>query len=1464
MTNNSPGSDRNHIPDRDRQPHPADDCIHTLFTQQAERTPEATALLWSEGALTYGELNVRANRLAHYLQAHGVAVGDCVAVCLERSPEMIVALLGILKAGAAYAPLDPDYPSQRLSLMLEDTAAPILLTSELLGRQIPADGRRVVCLEVEAAAIAACAAHNPQIAIDREALAYVMYTSGSTGRPKGVLVPHRGVVRLVRDPDYVAISASDLFLQFAPITFDASTFEIWGSLLNGARLALFPPHVPGSRELGEFIRRQGVTILWLTASLFHLMVEEQVHNLHGVRQLLAGGDALAMPAVRRFLAEAPGCVLINGYGPTENTTFTVCCRLTSEHDLATTVPIGKAISGTYVYIVDADGEPVTPGEVGELLAGGDGLALGYLNLPELTAERFVPDPFCNDVNKNDAGRKVYRTGDLVRLLPDGRLEFVGRRDRQVKVRGYRIEPGEIEAALMLQPGVREAAVLAPEDGQGDRRLEAYLALQAGTELTASQLRQELRRSLPDALIPVSFTFLPTLPLTPHGKVDRAALTAMATAMPTTVGGPLRSPLETLLAEIWAEILHIPLPGADADFFELGGNSLRAMQVVSRLEAALGADCDLRALFKYPILRQLAAHLEESGVGQTQTATSAIHRASDEPVLSPSQQWLGHACWKDLRSAAYNIPYLWFLRGSLDAGALQAALQGIVTRHEPFRYQFRTEGVDLVTTIREPGALLLSLHDLAQVPNGERESMARAAAARLACLPFDLASGALLRATLWRLDPANHLLLINIHHLAFDGWSFAILADELSRGYNAALGNAELELPELPIRYRDYSRWRLERAASEVGAHQYGYWDRQLASMPELLNLPLDGARAAFAGDSGATLELAVNADLCRCIDALARQEAATRFMVLLAAWSVTLFRWCEQERFAVWTPVAGRNRETERLIGYFVNVLPLCVDLSGSPSFRSLVRAIRDATLDAFANQDVSAEHFRHAPRLQTLFVLQNASTPELTLKGIGAEVQRLTTDTSKFELSLELEEQGQGLRGGIEYRQELFREEAIQGLASDFLATLVSMAGAPEQAVRQPESDGSATDQRLALPPDAGTSSADAGPAPERRLAATGSESDPVPADDVERRLAACWARLLRAPSVSPNDDFFALGGHSLLAVRMLGEIERDFGRRLTLAALLKAPTVREMARLLRDGNGNGVGWASLVPLQTEGDLRPLFCAPVAGGSAFYYRTLAAELAPTQPLYTFEPRGMSGVLPPHETVEEMAAYYIEQMRQVQPQGPYALAGLSFGGIIAFEMARQLQAGRERVAPVTLFDAWAPATIDQMLAAHTASSRHFGSRLRFAIGFHRENLVACPTARARLLYIWERAHKLRRKLQHRLTRRDGNHDRINPVSLEMPELFTRVAQAEERARASYRPGRCAIQVRLLRAHLHMPGLSSDPTMGWQEVVTDVDVVVVPGTHYSLLERPCVSVTAAHLRRMLAEELEGGNAMRRPA
>lgn len=587
--------------------YPKNQCIHQLFETQVENTPDAIALIFESQQLTYQELNTTANLVAHYLQSIGVKPDVLVGICVERSIEMIIGVLAILKAGGAYVPLDPSYPQERLAFMLEDSQVPVLLTQEKLKAKLPEANTQILCLDSDWEIISKTGKENPNNGVMPNNLAYVSYTSGSTGQPKGVSIIQQSVIRLVKNTNYASFTPKQTFLQLAPLAFDASTFEIWGSLLNGAQLVVMPPNTPSLKELGGVIKQFQVTILWLTAGLFNLMIEKQLKELNPVQQLLAGGDVLSVAHVRKMLKEFKECQLINGYGPTENTTFTCCFSVTSESQINSSVPIGRPIANTQVYILNSFLQPVPTGVFGELYIAGSGLARGYFNRPAHTAEKFFPNPFSNKPNT-----RIYKTGDLARYLPDGNIEFMGRIDNQVKIRGFRIELGEIEAILAQCEAVRESIVIVHEVLPNDKRLVAYLVPHPEKTIDNSELRRFLSKRLPDYMMPSAFVQLEAMPLTPNGKIDRRALSKnkeLSYQSPEKTFVAPRTPEEEILANIWASILGVERVSIFDNFFELGGHSLLATQLILQIRETFAVEIPLQYLFESPTIAEFAQAIQ---------------------------------------------------------------------------------------------------------------------------------------------------------------------------------------------------------------------------------------------------------------------------------------------------------------------------------------------------------------------------------------------------------------------------------------------------------------------------------------------------------------------------------------------------------------------------------------------------------------------------------------------------------------------------------------------------------------------------------------------------------------------------------------------------------------------------------------------------------------------------------------
>jgi amino acid adenylation domain-containing protein len=1027
--------------------YPRDAVVHRLFEEQAARTPDAVALVFAGRETTYAELNARANRLARRLRAAGVGAESPVGVAVERSAELIVALLAVLKAGGAYLPLDSAYPPERLAFMLADSRASALVVAGSVPEALASFAGPVVTVDGDRGAAGSEDDSDLPIDLGPDSLAYVIYTSGSTGTPKGVAVPHRGVVRMVWRTIYADLGAEDVLLQVAPVAFDASTGEIWAPLLNGGRINIPPPHQLSLGELAGLIR-DGVTSVWLTAGLFHQMVDEEVGALVGLDKLMAGGDVVSPAHARRVLEANPGLRLLHCYGPTENTLLTTYHVVRPEDTAGVSLPLGLPVANTTAYVLDGGGRPCPVGVPGELYTGGDGVARGYAGRPALTAERFVPDPL-----SAQPGGRLYRTGDRVRRREDGTLEFLGRGDGQVKVRGFRIEPGEIEAALKEHPAVGDAVVIARADGSGDKRLVAYVVARNGTAPSAAELRDALRGRMPDYMVPSAFVTLDVIPLTPNGKVDRRALPEPESGADEAAYVAPRTPTEEVLAAIQAGVLGTERVGIDDDFFLLGGHSLMATQAVSRIRAALGVEVPLRVLFEAPTVRGLAARVDallSAGEREEAAPIPPVSRDAALPLsFAQERLWFLERLLPGI--GIYNMPVRMRLSGAVDAEALRGAWEAVVARHEALRVRYRAgEDGSPVQEIAPPARFDLPVVDVAS------EGEARAWLDEEAWRPFDRESGPLARAALLRVSADDSILAMNVHHSVGDGWSWGLIFRDVAAAYEALRRGEAADLPDLPLQYADFAAWQRGWLTGERVETQLAYWKQALQGAPAVLELPTDRPRPVSLAHRGALHPFALSPELAAKLRALAAREGATEFMVLLAAFQSLLARWAGARDVVVGSPIAGRNHhETEDIVGFFVNMLPLRAELSANPTFRDLLAHVRRTTLDAYAHQDLPFERLveemrversiSYEPVFQVSFSLQNIPEMALKLDGVRAEPMEVDPRAAKYDLTLEMREVDGRLSGAFEYDTELFDAATAARLAGHFARLLETIAADPD-----------------------------------------------------------------------------------------------------------------------------------------------------------------------------------------------------------------------------------------------------------------------------------------------------------------------------------------------------------------------------------------------------------------------------------
>ncbi|WNJ96979.1 amino acid adenylation domain-containing protein [Vibrio ruber] len=1030
---------------------PDDTCLHTLIEAQVARNPDATAVIFEDQSLSYAELNARANQLAHWLIEQGVRPDSRVAVCLERSCELVVSLLAILKAGGAYVPLDPGYPTERLTYMLSDSAPVALLTTgsllDVLG-EIP-ESTRLVDLASAVQPWEDCPQTNPEVAeLTNRHLAYIIYTSGSTGLPKGVMNEHRGVVNRLywMQQDY-GFGSDDVVLQKTPFSFDVSVWEFFCPLWSGATLLMAKPE--GHKDpdyLKSLITRQGVTILHFVPPMLQSFLEVvSPGDCPSLRLVFCSGEALPAEAIRKSYARLPQIELHNLYGPTEAAVDVTAwhCPRQLEGDR---VSIGHPVANTQMYVLDSDGRPVPVGVEGELYIGGVQVARGYLNRDELTAERFVANPY------NEAYPVMYRTGDVGCWLADGTIEYRGRNDDQVKIRGFRIELGEISSALQGCTGVQDAVVIARAFGEsGDKQLVGYYtAVNQDTVPDVVTLKAELSERLPAHMVPAVYVLIDAMPLTPNGKVNRKALPAPDIS--SVVRHEYQAPVgdaEEKLAAIWSELLGVEQVGRADNFFELGGHSLLAVRMVSRVREQLGRELSLATLFSHSTLHEVAALLDEAQ-GAALPAIIPLTEGEAMP-LSLAQKRLWFLSQMDEQAtAAYTVPRSVRLQGKLDVDALQRALDQIVARHATLRTHFALIDDEPLQVVSEPsvGFPLTYLDG-----EGVMDELAPLSPT------FDLSQGPLVQGQLIRVTDDEHWLRIVMHHMITDGWSMGIFNRELATLYTAHCNGEADPLPPLTIQYGDYAAWQQTHLQGEVLQHQQQYWTEQLRDIPDCLTLPTDYPRPAHQDYRGASLPVTLSRELTEQLRHLSQHSGCTLYMTLLAGWSVALGRLAGQDDIVIGSPIAGRTqRDVEDLIGMFVNSMAMRVQLTDSINTSALLAQVKDTALAAQANQDMPFEQvvetvapvrsLSHAPIFQVMFALQNTPTdqiqlPDLTLEALDSEIS-----TAQFDLSLEVHEHDGGISGYLTYATALFEPETVQRYLNYWTTLLEAMVRQPELAV--------------------------------------------------------------------------------------------------------------------------------------------------------------------------------------------------------------------------------------------------------------------------------------------------------------------------------------------------------------------------------------------------------------------------------
>lgn len=1029
---------------------PADKCFHQLFEEQAERTPDAIAVEFNGQRLTYRELDERSNRLAHYLRGKGVKPETFVGLCVDRSIELIVGLLGILKAGGAYVPLDPSYPVDRLSFMLADTAAPVLIMQEQWIGRVPTQDIEVVRIDGDWNLIAKESSERlvHQSTIDN--VAYVIYTSGSTGRPKGVLVTHAGIGNLMTEQvAQLEIGSGFRVLQFNSISFDAFVWELTLSLLTGATLCLTDRETLLGPNFADLLDEKQITTVTVPPTFLSMHEPKEMKYL---RHLIVGGEACSKNLVQRW---GRGQKFFNVYGPTEATVVSNVYQCSVEEEI--NPAIGRPLRNVESYVLDKYMQPVPIGVPGELYIGGVCLSRGYLNRPELTQERFIEHPF-----SEKTGKRIYRTGDLVRWRKDGEIEYIGRIDNQVKVRGHRIELGEVEAVLGDYPGVREAVVIVREDQLDDQRLVAYFTVDEQVD-DVMNIRRWLRGKLPPYMMPAAFVCLDAFPMNPNGKIEKSLLPTPNVAQKVEwETGKYRDSLEEEIAKIWCEILQVQQVSAEDNIFDLGAHSLSLTRVASRVKELFQIEMPIQMLFDAPTVPELADLVRVAVKSEKADSLFARHGESAPLSFSQERLWFLDQYLED--QSIYNVQFAFRLEGALNRAALEKSLNEIIRRHDVLRTTFATiDGVAIQVVAPELHLVLnevdfqecSSTDVLAEVERFTQSECARA---------FDLKQGPLVRGSLIQYAETGHFLVLIMHHIIVDGWSLGLLVEELKSLYQAFAHHQMSPLPELAIQYSDFAAWQREWMRGDALQQQMDYWKQQLSGELSMLLLPTDHPRPNIQTYRGGQQKIQLPVVLGQALQELSRREGVTIFMTLLAAFKVLLHRYTGQHDLLVGSPIANRNRrELEGLIGFFVNTLVLRTDLSEQLSFRELLHRVREVTVEAYAHQDVPFEKLveelspdrslGYSPLFQIMFVMQNASGDGLgqfQMDDIQVQAFEFDRGMAMFDLTMQVHELNDRLHVSLEYNRDLFESATIKRMLEHFQQLLESAVSQPDQQVVQ------------------------------------------------------------------------------------------------------------------------------------------------------------------------------------------------------------------------------------------------------------------------------------------------------------------------------------------------------------------------------------------------------------------------------
>lgn len=1460
----------------------ATELMHTAIEGQCRETPTRIALSDGVSVLTYAELDQRSNRLAHALVARGVRSGDRVGLCVSRGTDMVVALLAVLKAGGAYVPLDPSFPAERLAFYAEDSRLALLLLDAGGVASAPTSWRsdaaqRVFRIDTDGTwSQQPSDALRPAPQVDPASAAYIIYTSGSTGKPKGVCVPHRAVVNFLasmrRD---IALGGDDRLAAVTTLSFDIAVLELMLPLTQGAQVVIVPREVSmdGGR-LSELLRINGVTAMQATPSFWRLLLDTPWRGPNGFKALV-GGEACSPDLGLELLSRVDH--VWNMYGPTETTIWSTMWSMERSALSDRGMSIGRPIANTSVWILDANRQPCPPGVPGEICIGGAGVALGYLDRPELTQDRFFTAPFLNTTDS-----RIYRTGDRGRWRNDGLLQHLGRLDFQVKVRGYRIELGEIESLCNEFAGVNQSVVLAREDVPNDVRLVAYVVPAMGMSFDEASLRTHLRKKIPDYMQPQHVVVLENIPLLPNGKIDRKALPAPDVHRMSTASERVapRDDVERRITATMETVLNLPGLGIRDDFFALGGHSLLAARFTSQVNRDYELNLPLTTLFQAPTAEKFSSAVRAamaSGVAKRPPLKNDANRRS--APLTPMQDRMRFVEELSPGRLLYNTPSAHRLTGKMDVAKFEQALREIIRRQPSLRTRIgpNPTGQGHLQWIESSIAFDLPLEDLSTLAGAERETELLSRMQRIVDTPLDIYRAPLFRAALYRLAPDQHAFFFMPHHIIWDGWSFDILYEEMAAIYGSLVEARPIPLPPLAVTYGDYAEWYGEWMRSDEFGQQLRYWKERFANAPLPASPRLDKPRRAGMTGEGATEWVQIDRELTERLRDIARGADVTLNMLTLAIYTAMMTSVVGGSSIVIGLPVRGRlMAEVEPVMGFFNNLLPVQFRVDEAGTAIDFVKQVRRELMEVLANQDVPFERLAAEPEVaalsqkvglyQALFSFQDARGRKRQWGPLEHRSILIFQKGATEDLGLWLMELSNGLEGGFTYNADIYNAETAKAFRERYLELLRLFVENPSFTIGQLTATKESASARYLVERDAPRetqpedmpvrSSSAAAETSKDAAVATLSRPSPVASElsPTEAEMTKVWKDLLGRADIRPTDNFFDVGGYSLLAMTLLARLEIRFGKKISPAMLLEAPTIRQLSSSI----DQTAGLSSLVRIRPGGDRPAIFFVHDADGEVLLYRNLASRLDVGHAVYGLQPYAGEGYAMRHTRMADIVEYYLEKVRSVQAHGPYVLGGLCAGGMIAFEIALRLQEIGEHVSSVVLIDA---AEVSAAKKVGLVTKRRM-TRIRESLSsrssgpvslFGAAAVVAKKVVHALSYEVgkYTKAAVLRRKvkaLQRALARNAAPPHYARTLTVR--EILTH-AEADMKSTQRFRGN-----VLLLRATRRLGETTDEPFMerfqdsllGWgTRVEGDVSVIDIPAGHSTMLQEPHVAQVAEKLQ-----------------